>query len=229
MPSTPTLSLIALTETSFRATINSDVGVTNRLFYRRLPETSDTVGPTRIGPGTIDVTGLVFAGQYLVTVVSDDGSLSLPAIAAVSLLSTATLSGMLVSLFNINPAIIAVVPAGLWYGQVPEYVELPFAGLVIPTTNPNWTFEESYWDDAVAQIFIFDRGAAQVDAEATVIQNYFDLIKPPLSFPGSTAILMGMFRTNSETAVEEARARDGEIVYHAMLEYHCYVSRRIAS
>ena len=79
-PTAPELSVVNDgTGTSVTATVTSDAGVTNTLYYRNLGDTEWTAGNTRIGSGTIAQGSLTNGTWYDFIVVSDDaGTLSLP-------------------------------------------------------------------------------------------------------------------------------------------------------
>ena len=91
-PTAPTLSAVQLTDTSIRATIDGDAGVTNNLLYRASSDLAWTSGGNRSGDGDIDITGLTTGTEYLILAYSDNGnSLSVPSNEiSVTLLSTAT-------------------------------------------------------------------------------------------------------------------------------------------
>lgn len=91
-PTAPTLSAVQLTDTSIRATIDGDAGVTNNLWYMAESDLAFTFSDSRSGDGTLDITGLVTGTKYFLIAQSDNGN-SLSVFSnqiAVTLLSTAT-------------------------------------------------------------------------------------------------------------------------------------------
>ena len=230
-PTTPTLTLTRLSDRSFRATVGSDAGVTNRLIYRHLPTNTDTTGPTRVGPGTLDVTaGLVPNGQYLVYVISDNGQYSLPKIAFVSLTDTDHVTTAVKARWESSPAITALVPGGLYTSEVPETVgddtvELPYAQLDVGKSFYEWTTESTYYEHVTVDLNIYAVGAEVCERILAEVRSIFDW----KALPFKSATTVHVMPTDSSLDSTLIRYKDNSIVFKASVCYDIMVERKLAS
>lgn len=223
-PTQPTLTLARLSPTSFRATIAGDAGAVNRLHYRRHGDTSAfTVGPTRTGPGTLDVTGLRDNEHYTVFVVADNGELSPPAVADVSLLLAMTILGAIQARFSSFPALAAAFPGGLWTGEVAETVQLPYAYARLPRGGYTWTVTRHYLERASLWVYVYALDAAQAESAASQFRGAFDWQR--IAFDDGSLWAKVEPRAYAVRA-DVGRWRDGRLVYRAVLQYDVWVNRQ---
>lgn len=228
-PTQPGLTLTVLSSTSFQATIaGADGGTTNTVYVRRIGQPgADLVGGSIVGNGSLIVTGLAANAGYLAWVVSDDGaSKSLPAIGAVSLAQSDTVSGAIVALFRADPAIATVCPQ-LFAQEVPERdsqgkaLQVPFGVVQVPDEVPEWNFEGNYHEVAQARILLYGRTLADADRMAAAFKQSYDW----QALPFATVRSIQMMRTRSaftaDTVVDDA----GNRVWERALEYQVMATR----
>ncbi len=129
-PNTPTIAIVNDgTGTSATATIGSDAGVINQLYYKQQTDLLWTAGETLTGPGTLQQTGLNPNTLYIFQVVSADptsGAFSLPSnLAVIMVLANATTLIKEAIGIQIAALLQALVPASLATVQRPTSVGWP--------------------------------------------------------------------------------------------------------
>ncbi len=229
-PSTPTLSLVRNSSTSFTATITGDAGVTHRLFYRNLSASvaSDVTGPTRVGNGTIPVSALSPEAHYQVWVISDNGSLSAPRISSISLVSTDDVLGAIKSKWYGSPVITTAIPGGLFLSEVPETLEgtavpLPYAYAEVGSTEFLWTMTEKYKELSDITFVVFAAGAASARNCVKEIRSVFD--DSILSFNDGVSTSTFVRPSRMDITSEPIRHKDGSLIYRATLVYEYFINR----
>lgn len=232
-PNTPTLALLALNQTSFRATLGSDAGALNTLYYQQVgiggTFGTPSVGGTLTGPGILTLSGLQANKGYLAWAVSDNGSLSLPAIATVNLATTDTLSGAIVAAFQSDPSLLAICPL-LQANEIPETdingspVFPPFGVVKVDEEAPEWGTESQYigWTEMCKSTITFYAQSQQlVDQIAAAFQSDFDFH----DLPFTTSKTVCMMRERSRIGVEELQDSNGERVFTREIDYTVMVGR----
>lgn len=231
IPTQPSLSLTRLSPTSFRATVSgADGGMTNTLYVRRLPNAGDQVAGSIVGNGTIDAVGLAANAGYLAWVVSDDGtSQSLPAIGAVSLASTDTVSGAICAKARADAALMSLCPE-IWANEIPEVDAAgkpllpPILLVEVPEEVPDWHFEADTqgmtWSSR-AVVTCYAKSQAQADQIAAAFGVVFDW--QPLPFATARTLNMGLERT--AIGRDEVVDAQGHRVFYRILEYQVLVGR----
>ncbi len=63
---------------------------------------------------------------------------------------------------------------GLWFGEVPQQLELPFLGLVHGGESPEYTFEGQYADSGTFTFSVFAEGVAETERLALVVLRIYD-------------------------------------------------------
>jgi hypothetical protein len=221
-PSTPSVSLTRLSDTAFTALIHGDAGVTHRLYYSPTTGTgSFQIGPTQVGDGTMTVTGLAGGQAYFVYVISDNGQFSLPYVTTISLLTTDSIIGAFVAKFQGSPSLIALVPGGIWTGEIPEDTPLPYAYCEVSESRYHQNFGDDYFEGADVMVHIFANGADAAETAAQAMRPIFEY--KPIAFKRGTLIhcRQDSYEINSEVG----RYKDGTLIYQAKLTYDILVQR----
>lgn len=139
-----------------------------------------------------------------------------------------TLLGALADRFDGYGGLTALVgSSGLYVGQEPEGVALPFVVVTHQGEVPEWTTEKAYTTIATVQFNCYAKGCAAVEAIALQVKGCFDWCQANLNINGATPIRMT--RTMYVLAAEAVRASDGALVYRAQLDYEVEVNRTLTS
>lgn len=215
-PTQPSLTLSAVSTTSFQAVVSgADAGDTVTLYYRQVGATQDTQGPSQTGNGTLTVTGLVDSGQYQAFVVASNGtSFSLPAYGYVSLGTSDLLSAAVHAQFNQNGALVQAIPGGMWTGEVPEGTNPPYVWLDLPDTQTTPIFVD-YFERSFFHAHLYAIGAQQAEAAAAAFKAVFDWCSLPFQTAGS----VWCQPRRKRLIPEKARWKDGTLMYRVVLTY----------
>lgn len=228
-PTQPGLSLTVLSATSFLATIaGADGGTTNTVYVRRIGQAgADLVGGSIVGNGLLTISGLAANAGYLVWLVSDNGtSKSLPALAAVSLAQSDTISGAIVALFRSDPALATLCPQ-LFAQEVPErdaqgqLLQVPFGVVQVPDEVPEWNFENQYHETTQAKILLYGRTLADADRMAAAFKQSYDWHALPFATVRSIQMMRTRSAFTADTVVDDA----GNRVWERALEYQVMATR----
>lgn len=228
MPTTPTLSVLRISSTAFQATISSDPGALNTLYYRYLGMGTDVEGPMITGPGVAYLTGLVANGAYMVYVVSDDGHRSLPAIQFVSLISSETLSAAIKGHWENNPTL-NTYAGRLYLDEIPEVdesgnpISFPYTELNIGKTFFDYTFTTEEYEITLVNFSVYAIGGENAERGITEIREFFKF-QTQLPFP--TTVTVKIEPVDYYVESQFVRARDGAIVYCAHLSYTITVAKQ---
>jgi hypothetical protein len=222
MPTTPIISLSAVSATSFSVTVSgTDLGTTQSVYWKLVRDAGFTAGPTIMGDGTSTVTGVTANGQVQVYVVSSAGSgYSLPAFATLSLATTDSLTGAVSAYFDSQPTLVTAVPGGLFLGESPETVDVtvgPMACFTMVSEETEYYSENPYREATTLRFSFFGEGAAVVESAVKTFKAIFD----PLTEPNKAEVALvltnskveGFTRTNSNLSVQEVRTKDGALAY----------------
>lgn len=193
-----------------------------RLFYRQVGASLDTTGPTMVGNGALTVSSLVANGQYVAFVVADNGSAySPPSYAYVSLAQQGDLlSAAVQARFASYPALVAVLPGGLWTGEVPEGTSPAYGWLDVGPINPTPTTEDRF-DRARFTAHLYAVGANAAEACALQWQSVFDW--QALTF--ATASSVWVVPRSYRLIPEPVRYKDGTLMFRAFMAYECLAQR----
>jgi hypothetical protein len=135
----------------------------------------------------------------------------------------ATLLGAYVELFQASAALTAAATGGIWVGQIPETIVLPFVCLVHGGEVPNWTFERDYVEDGQVQFLCYALTCEAAESLATLVKAAFDWQQLTIA----NALSIQVERVNYLVQPEDQfRSPSGEIVYRAMVEYHSRVRKQ---
>lgn len=228
-PTTPALTLTALDNQSFAAAVSGDAGGTvYRLFYARFNELGFTTGPTRVNPGSLTVTGLTPEGQYAVYAVADNGQLSYPALAYLSLALPDTLIAAVRARWEGSPTLLALA-GELYTAEVPEKLDqsaitLPYAYVDPDKTHFDWTFVSEYYESTHLDFHLYAKGVQTVEAAAAELRRVFDWKK--LAFRNPANITLVFAPSGYSLHNEAVRYADGATVYRACVSYQS-VERRL--
>lgn len=229
-PSTPSLTLSALSATSFSAAVVGDAGVTNRVFYRDISKAAqpDVVSSTFSGDGSASVTGLIASGQYAVWVVADNGQFSLPAIGFVSLALPATLLAAAIAKFQGAPALTALFPGGAFANEIPETLNSaalspPWAILENRRTRFEWVQNAIFYEVSDLHLTLFCPGAAVAETCLAAVRSVYDWDR--LTFTDGYSTTSYIQPVRYEVAAEPVRYRDGTLIYTVDLDYEIWVNR----
>lgn len=230
-PTTPVISLARLSDTSLSVTINGDPGVINRTYYRRPGlDAADQTGPTVTGNGVVSLTSLAPSSTYQVTVVSDNGTYSLPAFGYVSLLSVSSVLSAVLSRWNSSPTLLAAA-GPLFSSEVPETIDgsdvaVPYACVRVDKSFFEWTTEQRYLECTNVDFWLFCVGLAPTEQAASLARQTFDWQSLPFVAPDATAYTRPASWQVKSTGV---RYKQGQFVYVADLGYECCVNRTLTA
>ena len=76
---------------------------------------------------------------------------------------------------------------GMWFGQIPANLNLPFFGFVHNGETPKYTTEKAYKDSGTFLFSIYAEGVAEVERLALIVLGIFDAFItnwPGLNFTG---------------------------------------------
>lgn len=232
-PTRPTLSVVALSNLSFRGDITGDSGVTHNLYYRRAETTAnnDTLGGTRVGNGSITVNPVAIAGHsWLVYVTSvDAGFVSLPAISYISLAYSDSLLGAIQSRWSANAAL--VTTAGpLFSEEAPETldgtsVELPYTIICLDRTSTTWTFEAQYFELTGVEFQLYGTSLSTLEAARRQVQDLFAWQYLQFLLPATCTVFLQPTDYHLQSTL--SRWRDGKPVYRASLSYDAMTERSL--
>lgn len=227
-PTAPTVTLLRLSFTSFRVTIDGDPGVTHTVRYRKFgDELFSTWATTLTGDGTLDLTGLTSGKSYQVYVVSDGGvgnGYSLPTVKQISLGSdTDSLLAAIKTKYLADALVIAAIPGGIWEGEVPESAadSLPYAYLDLSRIS-YLHYTEGSFELCDLDFHIYAVGAAAAQNAAKTLKNSFDWCTDLTFSEGSCTQFMP---TAYEVVCEMVRYRNTNLIYRAIVSYEAMVQR----
>lgn len=229
-PTTPTITLSRLSTNSFRAAVTGDGGVTNRLFYRRIWDTSAVTGPTRTGNGNIDVSSLSkHNAAYLVWVVADNGEFSLPAYDVVTTVDPDTVAQAVRAKWDSLPNLVGLA-GNLYTQEVPEQlgstdIELPYSWVNVGKSFFEWTFTNVYIEMVDLEFHILNRGLQNVETAAVEFRENFDWLSLTFSSPSRT---VAVHPTDHQLTNEMVRYKDGHPVYRSCTRYQVWVERNLS-
>lgn len=232
-PTQPVLSLSVLSSSSLQGNVTgADPGTTNQAFYQLAGSSSVLTGPSIIGSGNFTISGLVINGGYTVWVVSTAGSgYSLPSVQFISLATTDSLKGALVSALANNVGFTSLCPQ-VWADEIPvtapdgSEIQLPFAVVSVQSEKPNWNFEATqtltnYYSECQATIEIFAVGADAADKIRLSAESVIDW----QSLPFQTATTIQVVEDDVSSDAEWALARTGQKAFHVTMKYVVFMTR----
>ncbi len=143
----------------------------------------------------------------------------------------ATMTGAIVATFDADVgsgSLTALVPAGLWVGEVPPTItDFPFAALEHAGEPTTWTSERPYWQDGKFKFHCIAHPLADAETLASRVMAVFDDDPddgPAVSLTVGTVQYFN--RTNYWVGVmKDMSTPSGKPVYFATVEYESKTSK----
>jgi hypothetical protein len=132
-----------------------------------------------------------------------------------------TVCGALVDLWNADGTLPQLVPSGLWVGQVPELLALPYVCALHQGEVPQWATDTFYLEETKVAFHCLAETAAKAEAIQLAVKALYDW--NVLMIDNATTV--SVRRTNYRLTAEATRAPDAEIVYRGVVEYAVLIAR----
>lgn len=231
-PSTPSLTLTRLSSTSFRALITGDPGATHLLFYRLLDSQNDSPGGSRLGDGSLDISGLTDSAQLLAWALSSNGQLSLPRFEFLSLVTPDTLTGAIKSRWYSSVPLLS--KAGkLYANEVPERdtdgapLAVPYTYMDVSRTRFEWTVTNTYYAYTDIEFNIFAVGAQAAEEAQDELENTFNWKTLPFTSINTRTISFAPI--DDQLTSENLRYKDGSLIYRAQTCYQVCLQKQLTN
>jgi hypothetical protein len=141
--------------------------------------------------------------------------------------------------FNTQGTLKTKLPGGLYTGQVPEGVALPFAVIMPGDTEVTWQSGQSYLEAVSLDLMVFAQTAATAEDAALALNKAFQFVlltfNDTVAAYGTKPVVGGLdalgnqagavYRTGYRPEAELLRAPNGEIVYGVTSSYRIHVRR----
>lgn len=135
--------------------------------------------------------------------------------------ATDSVYGAIVNAFSGNSTLTALLPGGMYTGQIPETVALPFVAILPGDTSVTWMTGTTYIEEVALDLVVFAQTAAAAETAAFAVNKALQFVT--LAF--TNAVCIAVYRTGYRPEAELLRAPNGEIVYSVHSSYQVYVQR----
>lgn len=109
---------------------------------------------------------------------------------------------------------------GLWFGEVPQQLVLPFAGFVHNGERSEYTTEREYFDKGSFTFTIFAEGVAEVERLALLVLAVYDLfVKSPRLLDFTNGKVIEWDRTSYIVAMEPVADKNAARVARVDIQY----------
>lgn len=231
-PSTPTLTVTPLSSSSFQAVIGSDPGVTNTIYTQIIDfpgELTLPYTPTLVGPGTIVVVGIEASSHLLVTVISNNGTNSLPATAFISLIFPSTLLEAIKTKWYNTPSLTSLITGGLFLSQMPDTtgvqrLDPPYSTCDQERTRFEWTETKLFYEISTIGFHYYSPGSANNLEQMTAeIRSAFDW--KSVTFTDASVSSAYIQPLEYYLSAEPLRWRDDTLMYSGCIRYEFWINR----
>lgn len=110
----------------------------------------------------------------------------------------------------------AALPGGLWTGDVPEGLAMPYGVLSEGDTQFEWTFEDSYWEKGTVDIVVYAVGDAAVVEALRQFELAFDWEE--LDFAGDDSLLQTYPAVRGKIRGEALKDKNGDQVFSGWIQ-----------
>lgn len=131
--------------------------------------------------------------------------------------------------FSASAALLAIVPEGLWVGELPEEFVPPMVAIQHLGEPPVWNTSKNYWSEGGAEFLVISNDLDKCEALAVLICNTFDQDPDEDSAKISTpSFPIKLFlRTNYVVSRAQQRTRQSQPVFEINIPYKAMINRTV--